>query len=191
MAKTESVNWKEILKVCRDKRVRTEVPECLLSNGISVSDGKPNVNGIPMPVASIASHLNLSRRQVSHALEVIKENAELSFLFENVRARASMAEVAHRSGLGVLQVQSTHPESAGIVYRIAEILMRRKISLRSIVADDSEINPTPVLTLSLYKGVPDGLIDEIRKIDAVSVTVYPSNQTDSEQKSPARSSNVH
>lgn len=166
--------WNDIKKHFEGHPERLKVVRVFVENGLSAKDGKICLNTIDIPPVRIARVAGVDRRTVNETLKVIKANAELRMIFDEIRpAGASLKEIAKHLNLGVVEIVVVDPKAHGILATSATVLTKGGLGIRQAIVDDPELSPEPKLTLIVDKKIPGELISELLKIEGVAkVSIY-------------------
>lgn len=166
--------WNSIKKNLEEYPERLKVARVLVENGLSIRNGKIQLNQIEIPPVRIARAAGVDRRTVNQTLIIIKENRELRQIFEEIRpAGHSLREIAKQLNLGVLEITPDDAKTPGILANSAKILTDAGLSIRQAIVDDTELSPEPKLTLIVEKKIPGELIPQLLEIKGVAkISVY-------------------
>ena len=166
--------WNSIKKNLEEYPERLKVARILVENGLSIRNGKIQLNQIEIPPIRIARAAGVDRRTVNQTLIIIKENRELRQIFEEIRpAGHSLREIAKQLDLGVLEITPDDAKTPGILANSAKILTDAGLSIRQAIVDDPELSPEPKLTLIVERKIPGELIPQLLEIKGVAkISVY-------------------
>jgi len=169
----EHPTWDEVEKHFRNHPKRLLVAQTMVKNGISVRDDSLYANEIKVPFTSIAKAANVDRRSVIITIEEIKRIPSLKFFFKYLRSEVTPRESGLFSGPGIVEISVANASQAGILAKITSEIARSGISIRYLVAQTSEFNPSPPLIFQPASSIPKQLLETIGKIEGVvSVTTY-------------------
>jgi len=166
--------WNSIKTKLEEYPERLKVARVLVENGLSVINGKIQLNQIEIPPIRIARVAGVDRRTVNQTLALIKANRELRLIFEEIRpAGHSLKEIAKQLSLGVVEITPVDAKTPGILANSAKILTEAGLSIRQAIVDDPELSPEPKLTLIVEKKIPGELIPQLLKTKGVAkISVY-------------------
>ena len=143
----EPTVWKKVAEQLGGHPERLAVAKVIIENGLSVRDGRIYCNEIEIPATSVARVANVDRRTVRHALRSVQENAELQMIFKHLKSAGySLKDVAKYLGFGVVEITPDDARTPGILASSAQLLAKRKISIRQAIVDDPELSPSKFLS---------------------------------------------
>lgn len=166
--------WKKVAEQLEGHPERLAVARVIIENGLSVRNGRIYCNEIEIPATSVARIADVDRRTVRHTLHSIEESAELQTIFKHLKSAGySLKDAARYLGFGVVEITPDDARTPGILASSAQLLAKRKISIRQAIVDDPELSPEPKLTLVAEASLPGELVPELLKVPGVkSVSIY-------------------
>ncbi|KUO42762.1 MAG: amino acid-binding protein [Hadesarchaea archaeon YNP_N21] len=166
--------WAEVAKAFERHPAQLNVVRLLFKYGLRVrEDGEIACGSIRIPSVQIAREAGVDRRVVDATARRILGDEKLISIFGNLEPLAYLKGVAHRLGLGVIEILPKDAAKPGIISEVTGVISRFGISIRQAVADDPFFTPQPKLTIITDEPVPGKVIDELRKLPTVrSVIVY-------------------
>lgn len=166
--------WAEVAKAFEGYPAQLSVVRLLFKYGLRVrEDGEIACGNIRIPSVQIAREAGVDRRVVDATAKRILGDEKLISIFANLEPIAYLKGVAHRLGLGVIEILPKDAARPGIISEVTGVISNFGISIRQAVADDPFFTPQPKLTIITDKPVPGKVIDELRKLPTVrSVIVY-------------------
>jgi len=166
--------WAEVAKAFERHPAQLKVVRLLFKYGLKVrEDGEIACGSIRIPSVQIAREAGVDRRVVDATARRILGDEKLISIFGNLEPLAYLKGVAHRLGLGVIEILPKDAAKPGIISEVTGVISRFGISIRQAVADDPFFTPQPKLTIITDEPVPGKVIDELRKLPTVrSVIVY-------------------
>ena len=89
------------------------------------------------------------------------------------RKSLSLTNIARHYNFGVVEITPTDPGAIGILASAANIISKKRISIRQVITDDPTFSPEPKLTIITAKKLPGSLVPKFLEIKGVSkVTLY-------------------
>ncbi|MEM3402059.1 MAG: chorismate mutase [Candidatus Hadarchaeales archaeon] len=166
--------WEKILAAFKDYPAQLNVVRVLFDHGLRVrEDGEIACGDIKVPAVHVAEAAGVDRRVVKATAKRILENKELMQIFGNLEPTVFLKSVAHRLGLGVIEIIPEDAARPGIISEVAGIISQMNVSIRQAIADDPYLVLHPKLTIITDAPVPGEVIEKIRKLGSVrSVIVY-------------------
>lgn len=165
--------WKKIISYFGRQSAQQKVIQLFLSYGLSIRKGKVYCGNIELSFSKIARAINVDRRVIMNAIEIIERNKELKKIFSNLMPTCSFKELAPKMGWGVVEIIPKDASMPGIIASVSGIIAREGISIRQANVDDYIIAEEPKLFIVTEKPIPAKLIKKLRKAKGViGVTVY-------------------
>jgi len=131
-------------------------------------DGQIYCGEIEIPATKIGATINVDRRVVKDTAKAILQIQELRELFLKLKpAGPLLRDVAPFLGYGVIEIRAK-PEAVGIIAEATNLIAKKGISIRQILAEDAEIYPDPKLILITEKPIPGELLQQFLKIPTVN-----------------------
>jgi len=153
---------------------REKVVKFLLEHGFQVNArGHVGVNGVEIPHSQIGDRVGVDRRVVDATCAVIRDDALLRGIFENIHAIHFLRDIAPSLGLGVIVVKPEDAQRTGLLGEVAMKVAEFGISIRQAVSDDPYLVDEPLLTIIVEGLVSGELVEELVRIPGVKgVTIY-------------------
>ncbi|MFN4132806.1 MAG: chorismate mutase [Candidatus Hadarchaeales archaeon] len=166
--------WEKILATFKEYPAQLNVVRVLFDHGLRVREyGEIACGSIKVPAVHVAEAAGVDRRVVKTTAKRILENEELMQIFGNLQPTVFLKGVAHRLGLGVIEIIPEDAAKPGIIKEVAVIISEMKVSIRQAIADDPYLALHPKLTIITDAPVPGEIIEKIRKLPSVrSLIVY-------------------
>ena len=166
--------WDKVARCFKDYPERLAVAKILISNGLSIRDGKVYCDEIIIPSGRISRVANVDRRTVTQMVKMIGDDPELREIFRAIKpAGTSLREIAKHLNLGVVEITPVDARAPGILAHSASLLAEKNISIRQAIVDDPELTPEPKLTLIAEKKIPGELIPYLLNVKGVAkVSIY-------------------
>jgi len=156
------------------KRSQRDVAEFLLTKGIRVSESGRFFSGeVEVPGASIARALDLDRRVVSSAAQIILNDPTLKKIFGKLNTTLLLKDVASEMGFGAIEFIPKDAASKGIIAGVAKVIAESGISIRQITTDDPMFD-NPGMTIVTERPLPGEVIDKILALPEVKKVVVLS-----------------
>jgi hypothetical protein len=166
--------WNLIKNKFKGYPAQEKVVKLLLEHGFQVNERKRvSVDDIDIPHAQIGMKIGVDRRVVDAACKLIRSDAFLSDVFENLRTMPFLKDVAPNLGLGVIVIEPVDAHQKGLLGKVATKVAEHNISIRQAVSDDPYIVDEPLLTIITENLVSGELVEELVSIPGIKgVTVY-------------------
>jgi hypothetical protein len=165
--------WKQIAKYFNQYPKRRKIAQKMLEYGLKTHQHKIYCGEIELSDSKIARALNIDRRAITAATEMIQQKPELQKIFTNLTPTCHLKEVASAMNWGVIEIIPVDPSLPGIVADVSTIIAENNISIRQAIVDDFELSEEPRLFIVTEKQIPGKLIPKIRQAKGVkAVLIY-------------------
>ncbi|MEM0135433.1 MAG: hypothetical protein QXU18_09470 [Thermoplasmatales archaeon] len=145
----------------------------ILEYGLRVENGSIFCNDIEVEIKSIAKVCQVDSRAVKAAINNIESDKKLSKIFKNLRSTMHLGKAAPFLGLGELVIEPHDASDYGIIYQVAEVLWKHKVSIRQAIGDDPELVSDPKLYIITDSSIPTSIIPELKNSSKIKgVTIY-------------------
>lgn len=145
----------------------------MIEYGLAVRNGDIFCNEIEVDHRSIANSLNVDVRVVKSAIANIQSSPKLSKIFSQLKSTIHLGDVAPSLGLGEIVIEAVDSNFPGIIFKVAEIMNKRKISIRQVIGDDSDFTENPKLYIITDSPIPSDIIPKIKESNKIkSITIY-------------------
>jgi predicted regulator of amino acid metabolism with ACT domain len=152
---------------------RLSVIRVLLDHGISIIKGTLYVDSLRIPTTSVAAVAKVDRRLVLRVVEEVQADPYLRFFFERMRVEPTPMEIGRFSEAGIVEVIVENARASGIIAAVTGLIAKYGISIKYLVAQSSELTPSPTLIFQPEKRLPKALYDELEKIEGIlEINVY-------------------
>lgn len=166
--------WEEIYKKLKKYPARMKVAEKMIELGLRIDDKEKIYCGdLQISDKSLAKSAGVDRRAIKSTVKIIKEDKELSNIFENiVPAGTLLKNIAKNLNLGVIEIEVTS-ENEGLLAATTKIISEKGVSIRQAYAEDIKMEEYPHLTIITEEPIHGDIIDEFLKIKGVNrVSIY-------------------
>jgi len=166
--------WEKVVNLLRNHPERRAVFRILVENGLRIDGERVFCNNLRIPIVEVARNANVDRRTVLETIKWIRKHSDILTIFTNLRsAGLSLTNIARHYNFGVVEITPSNPEAVGILAGAANIISKKKISIRQVITDDPTFSPEPKLTIITAKKLPGSLVPKFLEIEGVSkVTIY-------------------
>lgn len=145
----------------------------ILEYGLRIQNGRVFCNDVEVEARSLSETCRVDTRAVKAALTNIESDKELSRIFRNLKSTIHLGNVAPLLGLGEIVIEPYDARDYGIIYQVAEVLSRHKISIRQAIGDDPDLVENPKLYIITDSPITSSIIPELRKSSKIrGVTIY-------------------
>ena len=147
--------WEIIHEKFKKYPARIRVAEKMIELGLSVhEDGKIYCGNLKISDKALATAANVDRRAIKSTIEVINEDSELFYLFNNIiPAGTLLKNIAKIVDLGVIEIE-VGSDNEGVLAAATNLITNNGINIRQAYAEDSELQKYPILNEFLkIKGV--------------------------------------
>lgn len=152
---------------------RLSVVQVLLDHGISIVKGTLCIDSLRIPTTSVAAVARVDRRLVLRVIEEVQRDPDLRFFFERLRVEPTPMEIGRFSEAGIVEISVENAKAPGIIAAVTTLIAKYGISIKYLVAQSSELTPSPTLIFQPEKRMPKALYDELEKIEGIlEMNVY-------------------
>jgi predicted regulator of amino acid metabolism with ACT domain len=145
----------------------------MMEYGLRIADGKILCNEIEVDTRSLARACNVDTRVVKTTIENIERDKRLRNIFSNLKSTLHLGLVAPHLGMGEIVIEAVDARDPGIIYEVAHVLWKKKISIRQAIGDDPDFVSNAKLYVITDSPIPPELIPEIKKSEKIkSLTIY-------------------
>ena len=160
--------WNKTKRFFEDSPSKLKVAKLIVETGLRIGPkGKIYCGEIEVPATKLAVAAGVDRRVIKETAEAILKTNDLRGIFMNLKpAGPLLRDVAQYLGYGVLEIKAK-PEAPGIIAEATALIAKEGISIRQILAEDSEIYPDPKLIMITDRPIPGELLPKLLKIPTV------------------------
>jgi predicted regulator of amino acid metabolism with ACT domain len=145
----------------------------MMEYGLRVANGKILCNEIEVDIRSLARACNVDARVAKTTVENIERDERLRTVFSNLKSTLHLGLVAPHLGMGEIVIEAVNAKDPGIIYEVAHVLWKKKISIRQAIGDDPDFVSNAKLYVITDSPIPPELIPEIKKSEKIkSLTIY-------------------
>ncbi len=145
----------------------------VMEYGLRIEKGKILCNDIEIELRSIGEACGVDNRVVKAVIDNVESDPKLSKIFSNMRSTLHLGQVAPTIGLGEIVIEAFDAREPGIIYQVAQVLSKHKISIRQAIGDDPDFVKEPKLYVITDSPIPSKLIPEIKGSGKIKgVTIY-------------------
>ncbi len=165
--------WKQLAPYFDAYPTRKRIAQKMLEYGLRVQGTKVYCGPIELSDSKLARAFDVDRRAIAATIATIREQPELSKIFEKLQPTCHLREVAPVMNWGVVEIIPTDPSTPGILAEVATLIASENISIRQAISDDFELTDEPRLYVITEGTIPPSLIPRIRHAKGVkAVLIY-------------------